>query len=93
MSGKYSQTGTPSGQSRCGSIYDWICRGEWHSPFGCEVAILRRSVAKAKIVEDGCVITQELLKANAAKISNICQAFGVPYLNLEGFIEKEGWEF
>ncbi len=49
--------------------------------------------AKAKIVEDGCVITQELLKANAAKIPNICQAFGVPYLNLEGFMEKEGWEF
>ncbi len=50
-------------------------------------------IAKAKIVEDGCVITQELLKANAAKIPNICQAFEVPYMNLEGFMEKEGWEF
>ncbi len=50
-------------------------------------------IAKAKIVEDGCVVTQETLKDNAAKIPNICLAFDVPYLNLEGFMEKEGWEF
>lgn len=50
-------------------------------------------IAKAKIVEDGCVVTQETFKVNAAKIPNICRAFDVPYLNLEGFMEKEGWEF
>ena len=50
-------------------------------------------IAKAKIVEGGCVVTQEIFKENAAKIPNICQAFDVPYLNLEGFMEKEHWEF
>jgi hypothetical protein len=50
-------------------------------------------IAKAKIIKNGCVITQETLKKNAAKIPNICQAFDIPCLNLEGFMEKEGWEF
>lgn len=50
-------------------------------------------IAKAKIIEDGCVVTQETFKENAAKIPNICLAFDVDYLNLEGFMEKEGWEF
>jgi len=50
-------------------------------------------IAKARIVENGCVVTQETAKENAAKIPNICQAFDVHYLNLEGFMEKEGWEF
>ncbi len=50
-------------------------------------------IAKAKVIEKGCVVTQEILKENAAKIPNICLAFGVPCLNLEEFMEKEGWEF
>ena len=50
-------------------------------------------IAKAKIIEEGCVVTQETFKENAAKIPNICQAFDVSYLDLEGFMEKEGWEF
>ena len=50
-------------------------------------------IAKAKCVDDGCVVTQEVFKKNASKIPNICLAFDVPYLNLEGFMENEGWEF
>ena len=49
-------------------------------------------IAKAKQI-DGCVVTQELFKENAAKIPNVCDHFGIPYTNLEGFMEKEGWEF
>lgn len=49
-------------------------------------------IAKAAI--DGCsVVTMELLKANSAKIPNICQHFGVACLTLEGFMEAEGWTF
>lgn len=50
-------------------------------------------IAKAKIVKEGCVVTQETFKENAAKIPNICNAFDVSYLDLEGFMEKECWEF
>ena len=50
-------------------------------------------IAKAKIIENGCVVTQEVLKENAAKIPNICLEFNVSCLNLEQFMEKEGWEF
>ena len=39
-------------------------------------------IAKAKIVQ-GCVITDELLKPNAAKIPNVCDHFGVAHLDLE----------
>lgn len=49
-------------------------------------------VAKAKI-ENGIVITQEKLKENAAKIPNVCQHFKIEYMDLEGFMEREGWEF
>jgi len=49
-------------------------------------------VAKAKI-ENSIVITQEKLKENAAKIPNVCQHFKIEYMDLEGFMEREGWEF
>jgi len=39
------------------------------------------------------MLTMEQLKTNAAKIPNICQHFGVPCMDLEGFMEKEGWTF
>jgi hypothetical protein len=35
----------------------------------------------------------EQFKKNAAKIPNICQHFGVPCLDLRGFMAKEGWVF
>jgi hypothetical protein len=49
-------------------------------------------IAKGKI-EGRVVVTQESLKKNAAKIPNVCDHFNIPYMNLEGFMEKEGWEF
>ncbi len=49
-------------------------------------------IAKAKCI-DGCVVSDELLKPNAAKIPNVCKHFGVAHLDLEGFMEKENWTF
>jgi hypothetical protein len=48
----------------------------------------------AKAATDGkTVVTMELLKANAAKIPNICKHFQIPCMTLEQFMEAEGWEF
>ncbi|HCF2462966.1 TPA: PIN domain-containing protein [Pseudomonas aeruginosa] len=41
----------------------------------------------------GTVVTLERLKPNAVKIPNICSHFQIPFLSLEGFMEKEGWVF
>jgi hypothetical protein len=49
-------------------------------------------IAKAKALE-GCVVTQEKLKNNAAKIPNVCEHFNIPCIDLEGFMEKENWKF
>ncbi|MBI1802160.1 MAG: DUF4411 family protein, partial [Chloroflexi bacterium] len=44
-------------------------------------------------VTQSCVVTDELLKPNAAKIPNVCAHFGVACLTLEGFMETENWTF
>ncbi len=49
-------------------------------------------IAKAKIV-NACVVTEEKKTDNAAKIPNVCDHFGIPCINLEGFMEKENWTF
>lgn len=49
-------------------------------------------IARAKIM-DRCVITQEKNTPNAAKIPNVCEHFEIDCVNLEGFMEKEGWKF
>jgi len=49
-------------------------------------------IAKAKI-SGACVVTQEKKTDNAAKIPNVCDHFGIPCDNLEGFMEKENWTF
>ena len=49
-------------------------------------------IASAK-VRCATVVTEEKYKANSSKIPNICEHFGILYTNLEGFMEKEGWEF
>lgn len=49
-------------------------------------------VARAYAV-GGTVVTMERLKPNAVKMPNICEHFNIPYLDLEGFMESEGWEF
>ena len=40
-----------------------------------------------------CVITEEILKPNGAKIPNVCEHFGVDYTDLEGLMQKENWKF
>lgn len=50
-------------------------------------------IAKAWTMENGCVVTQEVKKPNAAKIPNVCEHFGIPCLNLEAFMENEKWRF
>ena len=49
-------------------------------------------IASAKIRKH-TVVTQEKYKNNGAKIPNICKHFGISYLNLEGFMEQEDWQF
>lgn len=49
-------------------------------------------VAKAH-AEGRTVVTLESSLPHAAKIPNICQHFGVRCLNLEQFMESEGWQF
>lgn len=49
-------------------------------------------VARAKVL-NGCVVTEEKVTPNAARIPNVCQRFGVDFTNLQGFMEKEGWTF
>ncbi len=49
-------------------------------------------IARAKIL-DCPVVTVETFKDNAAKIPNVCKHFDIPYINLEGFMQKEGWVF
>ena len=39
------------------------------------------------------VVTAEHFKPNAVKVPNICKHFGIACLDLEGFMESEGWEF
>ena len=49
-------------------------------------------IAKAKFI-DGCVVTEEKWKQNAAKIPNVCDHFGIDCINLQGFMEREDWTF
>ena len=49
-------------------------------------------VARAYAV-GGTVVTMERLSANAVKVPNVCEHFKIPCLDLERFMESEGWEF
>lgn len=49
-------------------------------------------IACAKI-RPGTVVTEERFKPNAAKIPNVCAHFGVPCINLEEFMQAQGWSF
>jgi predicted nucleic acid-binding protein len=49
-------------------------------------------IAKAK-VENATLVTQEERRENAAKIPNVCEHFDVQYANLEGFMERQDWQF
>lgn len=41
----------------------------------------------------GTVITEEVLKPNAAKIPNVCAHFKIPCMNLEQFMQSQAWSF
>lgn len=49
-------------------------------------------IACAK-VKDGTVVTEEQFKPEAAKIPNVCRHFNVPCINLEIFMQQQGWSF
>jgi Domain of unknown function (DUF4411) len=49
-------------------------------------------IARA-MVDGACVVTEEALKPNAAKIPNVCQHFQVACLNMQGLLKQEGWRF
>ena len=49
-------------------------------------------IAKAKVI-NGTVVTNEANKLHGAKIPNICEHFNVKCVNLEKFMEVEGWSF
>ena len=49
-------------------------------------------IACAKI-KGGTVVTEEQPKPNAAKIPNVCEHFNVPCIDLEGFMQQQGWNF
>lgn len=46
-------------------------------------------------VKNGTVVTEERFKLNGAKIPNVCQHFNpvIPCVNLEGFMQQQGWKF
>ncbi len=50
-------------------------------------------IARAKCEANGCVVTTERRKPHAAKIPNACDAMEVRWVDLEGFMEREGWQF
>lgn len=49
-------------------------------------------IACAKI-KNGTVVTEEQLKPSAAKIPNVCAHFNVPCIDLEHFMQQQGWTF
>lgn len=49
-------------------------------------------IACAKI-KGGTVVTEEQMKPNAAKIPNVCAHFSVPCIDLEKFMQQQGWTF
>ena len=44
-------------------------------------------------VRGGTVVTEERFKPHAAKIPNVCRHFGVPCIDLEEFMQAQGWSF
>jgi len=44
-------------------------------------------------VRNGCVVTEEAKKPNAAKIPNVCEHFGLECTNVEGFMARNDWQF
>lgn len=50
-------------------------------------------VATAKSLKQGSVVTLESYREHGAKVPNMCEYLDVSCLNLEEFMEEEGWKF
>jgi len=50
-------------------------------------------IIAAAACRGGMVVTQEKYVLNAAKIPNVCEHFKIECMDLEGFVEKQGWSF
>jgi len=44
-------------------------------------------------IKKACVVTEESKMPNAARIPNICEHFKIDCIDIEGFMERESWEF
>ena len=44
-------------------------------------------------VRDACVVTEESLKPNAARIPNVCNHFGIDCISIEEMMARENWSF
>lgn len=44
-------------------------------------------------INGGTVVTEEQIKPHAAKIPNVCQHFNIPCIDLEKFMQQQGWAF
>ncbi len=49
-------------------------------------------VAAPKVME-GCVVTEEANRPNAARIPNVCAHFHIDCTDVEGFLERLAWSF
>lgn len=49
-------------------------------------------VASAK-VRNACVVTEESFKKNSARIPNVCDHYGIEWVTIQGFMDKEQWRF
>lgn len=49
-------------------------------------------IARASCCQ-GTVLTMEQMRPNAARIPNICEHFKIPCVDLQRFMEAEGWMF
>lgn len=50
-------------------------------------------IAKAQCTDQGCVVTLEKDKPNAAKIPNVCRHFKVDCIDLQQFMAQNDWTF
>lgn len=50
-------------------------------------------VIAAASIRGAIVVSEEVLKPNGAKIPNVCQHFGIDFVDLEGFMGRNGWQF
>ena len=50
-------------------------------------------VARAKYLDAYVVTTEKFKGDNGVKLPNLCKHLDVKYINLEEFMDKEGWKF